>query len=46
MGVPPLGEDIQEKGLEEAEIYITLRQNMDMQYIVTRPIMELCGEAE
>ena len=31
-----------EAGLQEVETYVYLRQNTVAQYIVTRPIMELC----
>ena len=42
---PPLEEEIKEAGLEEVETYIPRRQNMVAQYIVTRPVIELCDEA-
>ena len=35
-----------EAGLEELETYIFIRQNMVAQYIVTRPIIDLCLEAD
>ena len=38
-------EAIREAGLEEVDTYIMRRQNKDDQYIVTRPIIELCEEA-
>ena len=43
---PPLGEAMREAGLEEVETYITQRQNTAAQYIATRPILDLCEEAE
>ena len=42
---PPLEEAIQEAGLEEVEAYVLRRKNMVAQYIVMRPIMDLCKEA-
>ena len=36
---------MQEAGLEEVEEYITRRQNTIAQYIVTRPILDLCEES-
>ena len=45
-GDPPLGELVRQAGLEEVKTYITRRHNTFAQYIVTRPIMELCDEAE
>ena len=36
---------MREAGQEEVEEYITRRQNTVAQYIVTRPIMDLCEEA-
>ena len=33
-------------GLEEMETYISRRQNTSAQYISTRPILDLCLEAE
>ena len=38
-------EEIKEAGLEEVETYVPRRQNMVAQYIVTRPVIELCDEA-
>ena len=35
---------MQEAGLEEVEAYILRRQNKIVQYITTRPIMDLCKE--
>ena len=35
-----------EVGLQEVETYISRRQNTMSQYIVTRPIMDLCMAAE
>ena len=35
----------EEAGLEPMETYIWRRQNTDAQYIVTRPIMDLCEVA-
>ena len=39
---PPLEDAMAEAGLQEVETYVYLRQNTVAQYIVTRPIMELC----
>ena len=39
---PPLEEATEEAGFEGTRKSVTRRQNMAMQYIVTRPIMELC----
>ena len=33
-------------GLEEVDMYVPRRQNTITQYIMTRPILELCLEAE
>ena len=33
-------------GLQEVETYVSRRQNTEAQYIVTRPIMDLCLEAK
>ena len=35
---------MQEAGFEEMEEYVLRRHNMVTQYIVTRPIMDLCNE--
>ena len=37
---------MQEVGLEYMETYISRRQNMVAQFIVTSPILDLCLEAE
>ena len=46
----PLAEAMEEAmveaGLQEVETYIACRQNTVAQYIVTRPIMDLCLEEE
>ena len=39
---PPLGEAMREDGLEEVETYINQIQFTVAQYIVMRPILELC----
>ena len=33
---------MEEAGFEEIRVYILKRQNMVAQYIVTRPILDLC----
>ena len=38
----PLGEEMAEVGVQEVETYATHRQNTVTQFIVTRPIMDLC----
>ena len=38
----PLGEEMREDGLEEVETYINRIQFTVAQYIVMRPILELC----
>ena len=43
---PPLADAMGEAGMEELETYIARRQNMVAQYIATRPILDLCPEAE
>ena len=35
-----------EEGLEEVETYVLFHQNTIAQHIATRPILELCLEAE
>ena len=42
---PLFVEAMWEVGLEEAEPYLLRRKNTAAQYIVTRPILELCEEA-
>ena len=42
---PPLVEAMWEAVLEEVEPYVLRRQNKASQYIVTRPILEICEEA-
>ena len=42
MEVPPLGERMRDDGLEEVEKEITWIQFTVAQYIVMRPILELC----
>ena len=46
MGVPPIAEALREAGLKELELYTRRRNNMVVQFIATRPIMDLCLEAE
>ena len=46
MGVPPIAEALREAGLKELELYIRRRNNMVVQFIAIRPIMDLCLEAE
>ena len=41
---PPLEDAMAEECLEEVETYVSFRQNIVAQYIVTRPIMFLCLE--
>ena len=41
MGVTLLGETIWEAGIEEVEKYNTQIQNTAVQYIVTRPVLEI-----
>ena len=36
---------IEEAGFEEIVVYITRRKNMVAQYIVTRPILDLCEKS-
>ena len=43
---PPLMEAMVEVGLQEMDTYNTRCQNMVAEYIATRPIMNLCLEAE
>ena len=43
---PPLEDAMVEAGLQEVETYVSCRQNIMAQYIVTRPIMDLCLAAE
>ena len=38
---PPLAAAMEEAGFEEMGVYIIKRQNMDAQYIATRPILNL-----
>ena len=43
----PLLEDAMvEAGLKEVDTYVYLRQNTVVQFIVSRPIMDLCLEEE
>ena len=42
----PLGEATRETGLEDVETYITRIQNMVVQYIAMREILDLCEEVE
>ena len=42
--IPPLGEAMIDARLEELETYITRRQNMVAQYIVTPKILDRCEE--
>ena len=42
----PLGEGMMENGLEDVETCITQIQFTAAQYIVMRPILQLCQEAE
>ena len=42
MGILPLEIAMEEADLEEIKVYITRRHNMVAQYIVTRPILNLC----
>ena len=37
---------MEEAGLQEVEIYVSLRQNTVAQFIDTRPIMDLCLAAD
>ena len=39
---PPLEDAMAEAGLQEVDTYISYRQNKVAQFIVTRPIMDLC----
>ena len=39
---PPLVAAIEEAGFEDIGVYITRRQNTVLQYIATRPILDLC----
>ena len=39
---PPLASDMEEVGFEETGVYIQKRQNMVVQYIATRPILDPC----
>ena len=39
---PPLEDAMAGAGLQEVETYVSRRQNTEAQYIVTRPIMDLC----
>ena len=43
---PPIGSEMETVGLDEIGVYISRRQNTVSQYIVTRPIMDLCLAAE
>ena len=43
---PPIGAAMAMVGLEENGVYIARRQNTVAQYIVNRPIMDLCLAAE
>ena len=44
MGVHPLVNIMWEAGLEEVDPYVLMSQNMEAQYIITRPILKLCEE--
>ena len=47
MWIFPLLDDVMdETGLQEVETYISCRQNMAAQFIVTRPVMDLCLSSE
>ena len=46
MGLPTLEDAIAEAGFQEVDTYISRRQNTVTQFIVTRPIMDLCLVAE
>ena len=39
---PPLGEAMSKVGLMEIKIYIARCQKIDVEYILTRPMMDLC----
>ena len=39
---PPLEDEMAEAGLQKVETYVSRRQNTVEQYILTRPIMDLC----
>ena len=43
---PPLEDAMAEAGLQELETYVSCFQNTVAQYIVTRPIMDLCLAAK
>ena len=43
---PLLEYAMEEAGLKEVETYVSCRQNTVAQFIVTRPIMDLCLETE
>ena len=45
-GYLPLEETIAAEGLEVVDMYVIFHQNTIAQYIETRPILELCLEAE
>ena len=44
--LPPIGAALETVGLDEIGVCISLLQNMVTQYIVTRPIMDLCLATE
>ena len=43
---PPLEDAMAEADLQEVETYVSCRQNTVVQYIATRPIMDLCLAAK
>ena len=43
---PLLDYSMSEVGMQEVETYVSCRQNTGAQFIATRPIMDLCLEAE
>ena len=43
---PPLEDAMAEAGLQEVETYVSCCQNTVVQYIATRPIMDLCLAAK
>ena len=43
---PPIEDAMMEVGLQESETYASYHQNTVVQYIVTRPIMDICLTAK
>ena len=46
MDIPPLEDEMTEEILQEMETYVSCHQNTVAQFIVTRPILNLCMEAD